>query len=246
MIGWVKLHRKVLHSDMYRSLTSKQRDVMLTCILLANHSENDWEFDGKIYKCKPGQFITSLQKIADFCGKDVKVQSVRTALLKLEKWGFLTNESTKQNRLITICKWETYQQIENEANKEDNSQLTNDQQSVNKRLTTNKNDKNVENDNNNKRAFAADANKSLDEYRELLRQVIQSKSISRDQLFMANRIDLERKNEIWTDFLKNSIINVPLIEDEKHVWNTFKKFIQDNGEKYKVGKKSGVNNFKGF
>lgn len=145
MIGWIKIHRKILHSDMYRSLNSKQRDVLITCLLLANHTENEWEFDGSIFKCKPGQFVTSLQKISDFCGKDVKVQSVRTSLLKLEKWGFLTNKSTKANRVITICKWDTYQQKEKSTNNDDNSQPTNDQQTTNKDLTTNKNEENLSN-----------------------------------------------------------------------------------------------------
>lgn len=242
MEGWIKLHRKVLFSDMYRSLNSKQRDVMTTCLLLANHSENEWEFSGDIYKCKPGQFITSLQKIADFCGNDVKVQSVRTALLKLEKWGFLTNKSTRQNRLITICKWDTYQKKEDGSNKDANSQPTNDQQTSNKQLTTNKNDKNLKNDNNNK-AFAADANKDLKEYRVYLHECIKEKQASRDTLFMQCKIDLTRRNEIWEDFVNNSVTNIPLIEDDKHAWNSFKKFIIDNQKTYN---KNGKANFTGF
>lgn len=143
MVGWIKLHRKILHSDMYRSLNSKQRDVMYTCLLLANHAGKEWEFGGDIYNCQPGQFVSSLQKISDFCASDVKVQSVRTALLKLEKWGFLTNESTKVNRLITICKWDTYQKSEDDTNKEPNNDPTKHQQSINKDLTTNNNVNNL-------------------------------------------------------------------------------------------------------
>jgi hypothetical protein len=39
--GWIKIYRKVLDSDMYIHLTSKQRDVMLVCLLLANEK---WQF----------------------------------------------------------------------------------------------------------------------------------------------------------------------------------------------------------
>ncbi len=124
MTGWLKLHRKLLDSNMYKSLNSKQRDVLFACLMLTNHSENEWEFNGQIFKCKPGQFVTSLDSIAKNCGADVKVQSVRTALLKLEKWSFLTNESTKTGRLITICKWGAYQQDEKPTNKADNKDLT--------------------------------------------------------------------------------------------------------------------------
>ena len=139
--GWVKLHRKIRESSMYKSLNSKQRDVLMQCLMMANHEENEWEFKGEIFKCKPGQFITSLSHIAKKCAHDVKIQSVRTCLLKFGKWQFLTNESTSTGRLITICKWDTYQCGEESTNKETNKRLTNDQQTTNKRLTTNKNDK---------------------------------------------------------------------------------------------------------
>jgi len=39
--GWIKLHRKILNSDMYRSLNSKQRDVMITLLLMATTKRSD-------------------------------------------------------------------------------------------------------------------------------------------------------------------------------------------------------------
>ena len=146
MEGWIKLHRKIQGSNMYKNLNAKQRDVLMQCLLLANHQENDWEWQDEIFRCKPGQFITSLQNLSKKCAHDVKVQSVRTALLKLEKWHFLTNESTKTGRLITVMNWHRYQNQDEETNKETNKELTKLQQSSNKALTTNKNVKNVKND----------------------------------------------------------------------------------------------------
>jgi len=145
MQGWIKLHRKIQGSQMFKSLNSKQRDVMINCLLMANHEDNEWEWNNEIYECKPGQFLTSLENIKNKCANDVKVQSVRTALLKLEKWGFLTNKSTKTGRLITICKWDSYQIIESNSNNQLNKELTKSQQSSNKELTTNKNEKNEKN-----------------------------------------------------------------------------------------------------
>lgn len=144
--GWIKLYRKLLDSDMYKNLNSKQKVIMLTCLLLANHERNKWEFDGEVYEVKSGQFITSLEKLKEKCGKDISVQNVRTALLKLEKWGFLTNKSTKTGRLITVVNWELYQGNNDEDNKDINKELTKHQQRANKELTTNKNDKNDKND----------------------------------------------------------------------------------------------------
>lgn len=110
---------------------------MINLLLMANHEENTWIFDGKEYNLKPGQMITSLEGIKEKCAKDVSIQNIRTCLLKLEKGGFLTNKSTNKNRLITIENWELYQS--NSKNQQTNSQASN------KHLTTNKNVKNEKN-----------------------------------------------------------------------------------------------------
>ena len=131
---------------MYKTLTSIQRDIFISLLLLANHLEKTWEWKGETYTCKPGQFITSLESIKKLCSKNVKTQNIRTALDKFMKWSFLTNESTKTGRLITILNWETYQVELKETNKDANKELTKNQQRANKELTTNKNVKNVKND----------------------------------------------------------------------------------------------------
>jgi hypothetical protein len=155
MAGWIKLHRKLQQSPMYRALNCKQRDVFIQCLLLANHTENEWEWGAVIYKIEPGQFITSLESIASVCSKDVSVQSVRTALLKLERWGFLTNKSTKTGRLISITNWYSYQGTDEPTNKDTNRRLTNGQQTANKHLTANKNVKNVKNEKKVKNNYTA-------------------------------------------------------------------------------------------
>ena len=108
-------------------------------------------------------------------------------------------------------------------------------------LTVNDNVNGNVNVNNNK-AFVADANKDQKHYRQYLHTLVKEKQVSRDQLFNNNKIDYELRNTLWEDFIKNSIINVPLIEDEKHAWNTFKKFIIDNKLNYQVKQ----SDFKGF
>lgn len=129
--GWIKLHRKIKESPLYKDLNSKQRDILINLLLEVNHKSKKWIFKGEEFEVKAGQMITSLESIANMCAKDVTVQNVRTCLLKLEKYGFLTNKSTNQNRLITIVNWALYQ------NEEEKQQAN--QQAVNKQLTTNKN-----------------------------------------------------------------------------------------------------------
>jgi len=139
--GWIKLHRKLLDSDMWKCLSLKQKDIMITCLLLANHKSNQWEFDGKIYTVKPGEFITSYHNLANHCDKSVSISSVRTAMAKLEKWNFLTRTSTSKSTKITICNWKTYQETRTADRTITDKQTAHGPQTGRKRMTTNKNDK---------------------------------------------------------------------------------------------------------
>ena len=147
-LGWVKLHRALLDKTIWINSTAEQKTILITLLLMANHEPNQWEWKGKKYTVKSGEFITSLEKIVAKCGKGITTQNVRSALKRFENLQFLTNESTKQNRLIKIENWGLYQDEENQPNKATNKEVTNDQQRINKEVTTNKNDKNDKNDKN--------------------------------------------------------------------------------------------------
>ncbi|SET76611.1 hypothetical protein SAMN05216389_12615 [Oceanobacillus limi] len=142
MQGWIKLHRELLNKPIWLESTPEQKSILVTLLMMANHKEKEWEWKGQKFKAEPGQFVTSLEKIAFKSGKGVSMQNVRTAIKRFERYNFLTNKSTNKNRLITIVNWEIYQDVENEPNKQSNKQLTSNQQAVNKQLTTNKNVKN--------------------------------------------------------------------------------------------------------
>ena len=140
--GWIKLYRDLIGKAIWTLSTPEQKVILITLLLMANHEAKDWEWKGRRFICKPGQMVTSLEAIAKEAGKGVSIRNVRTALERFQNFGFLTNESTKQSRLITICNWESYQKIEEQADKQTDKRLTNDRQTGDKRVTTNKNDKN--------------------------------------------------------------------------------------------------------
>lgn len=148
--GWIKLYRDLLDKPIWLLSTPEQKTILITLLLMANHSENEWEFKGVKHIVEPGQFITSLDSIKEKAGKGISIQNIRTALQRFEKYEFLTSDPTNKNRLITICNWDSYQAEKDEANKQINKQLTSNQQAANKQLTTNKNDKNNKNDNKSK------------------------------------------------------------------------------------------------
>ena len=76
MSGWIKVHRRILNSVFYKSLLGKQRDVIITILLMADHEEKEWIYKGKKYKTFPGQVFSSLQGIANMCGKDCTRETV--------------------------------------------------------------------------------------------------------------------------------------------------------------------------
>ena len=122
----------------WQNSSSEQKTILITILMLANHQTKEWEWQGSKFVVNPGQFISSLDSIAKKSGKDISIQNVRTALKKFEKYDFLTDESTKTGRLITIVNWKVYQEDDEEVTEA----LTKSQQSTNKGLTPNKNDKN--------------------------------------------------------------------------------------------------------
>lgn len=136
--GWVKLYRGILDKPIWTESTAEQKVVLVTLLMMANHREKQWEWRGKPFTARPGQFVTSLPVLVGKCGKNCSIQKMRTALKRFERYGFLTNESTPHNRLITLVNWEVYQ-----GKAETVTALsTNEQQTANNHLTTNKNVKN--------------------------------------------------------------------------------------------------------
>jgi hypothetical protein len=201
MSNWIKLHRKIQDSTMYRSLNAKQRDILIQCLILANYEECEWEYRNEPYKCKPGQFITSLPSLQKCCAKDVSIQNIRTCLLILCKWHFLTCESTKQNRLITIIKWEQYQNGDVKLT----GKSTDGQQATNRQLT------------------------SIEEYKKIRREYMYSlfydHQLSLIPIWIEKYPDTEKDTILYTDFVnwlfgKNKYlrrdIDETIIDTKKH------------------------------
>jgi hypothetical protein len=143
--GFIYLWRKLLDSVDWKCSTPEQKVILITLLTMANHKENKWEWHGKEFGVKPGQFVTSLASIRKAAGLGISQQNVRTAIARFKKLKFLTNHSTNRGRLITIINWARYQNKETHANIEANKQLTSTSQAANKQLTPNNN---VNNDNN--------------------------------------------------------------------------------------------------
>lgn len=134
MSGWIKIHRKFLDWEWFNK--SEAVHLFLYMVLKANHKDNKWQGND----VKRGQFISSLGNISSATG--ITIQQIRTILKKLEKTNEIKVKSTSQFTIVTICKYECYQDEEETTNKP----TTNHQQTTNKQSTTNKNDKKEKNE----------------------------------------------------------------------------------------------------
>lgn len=150
-IGYVKLHRELASKPIWLKSTAEQKVILITLLMMANFKSNQWEWSGEKFEVLPGQFVTSLDSIAKECGTGISIQNVRTALARFEKLDFLTNESTKNGRLITIANWTLYQDTNKEPNIVDNKDLTKTSQRPNKDLTPKEESNNVNNDKKEKK-----------------------------------------------------------------------------------------------
>ena len=111
---------------------------------MVNFASAEWEWQGQKFSVQPGQTITSLQHIAERCGKGVNAGNVRGALDRFVKLGFLANESTKTGRLLTVVNWGTYQYLDDERCAADCKDLTKAMQSDCKGSASNKKNKKEE------------------------------------------------------------------------------------------------------
>lgn len=124
MGGWVKLYRILLDKPIWRQSTPEQKVILITLLLMANHEPCEWEWRGKKFVVQPGQFVTSLSAIQKRCGSGVSIRNIRTALSRFEKFEFLTVESSKGGRLISILNWAHYQGFNNHTNKPSDRRVT--------------------------------------------------------------------------------------------------------------------------
>ncbi len=136
--GFIVLSKKMLKWGWYHDNNTKILFIHL--LLTANWEEKEWQG----IEIKRGQIITSIGHLAQQA--NLSIQQVRTSLNKLISTNEITKSTTNKYTIITIKNYRKYQ----DHNKQNNIQITNEQQTNNKQITTTKPRKpyNQENHNN--------------------------------------------------------------------------------------------------
>lgn len=193
--GYICLFRKFTNWEWYDDANTMR--VFLHCLLSANHKDNKW----RGILIQKGSFITSVSKLSH--SLKLTPQQIRTCINKLKSTNEITCKTTSSFTLITVNKWNLYQQ----NNKQDNKSITNEQQTDNKRVTTNNNDNNDNNENNENNFLAEKPKtKTIDPYCNKYQQefIKTYKDIFGCKCFL-NTIDLNKLTELATihdDFIE--------------------------------------------
>lgn len=170
--GYIKLHRQLLDWEWWDD--SKMVQIWVYFLLRANYQDSVWHG----ITIPSGSFIASL----DMISKDthLSVREVRTCLNKLKTTGEVTIKTTNRYSIITICKYDIYQFVNDDSDKP-NDTLP-DKQETSKRQTR---DKQATTDNNNK------------EYKETKEEIIkENTNVSKKKDFSLDKAREDLKSSI--------------------------------------------------
>ena len=127
--GWVKIFRRFLKWEWYDD-THMVR-LFLHILLKANYEDRRWH--GMVIK--RGQMVTSSLRLAQ--ETHISRQSIRTCLARLRDTQEITTLSTNKYIIITVCRFDSYQVVNDVDQPTNNQQLTNKQPTTNQQLTSN-------------------------------------------------------------------------------------------------------------
>lgn len=136
MSGWIKIDRAISNHWTWKDASYLKAWIAL--LLVANHEEKKVLIHGELLICKRGQTIMSLSNLAKLFGKEWSIQRVRTFLKLLSDDTMIELEGLRKTTRVTICKYDSYQSIQ----QTDNKQTTSKQYSNNIQTTTTKESKN--------------------------------------------------------------------------------------------------------
>ncbi|UOQ94060.1 DnaD domain protein [Halobacillus shinanisalinarum] len=115
MQGWIKLHRKILHSEIFEN--EKMLKVFIYCLTKSSHKEAETRVGRQKVQLEPGQFIFGRKKAS--AELNMNESTVRDYLKILQEDGVITIHSTNKYSVITVDNWAIYQ-----SNEEDDDNKT--------------------------------------------------------------------------------------------------------------------------
>ena len=119
MTGWIKLHRKIIESELYpKSREFTKYEAWLDLLMVANHSEKTTIVGNEVLSCKRGQSIRSVESYQKRWNW-TRAQ-VRCFFDLLEKLKMISREATSKTTILSICNYDTYQGEQPTDNQQEN------------------------------------------------------------------------------------------------------------------------------
>ena len=115
MEGWIKIHRKIL-DNLIICKDSETFSIWLYLLLNATHQETSAIFKGKKIILKSGQLITGILSISKKL--TINQNKVQRTLKCFETDKQIEQQTSNQNRLITILNWDKYQSTDKQNDKQ--------------------------------------------------------------------------------------------------------------------------------
>jgi len=138
MEGWIKLHRALLESDIWKSEEFSRGQAWVDLLLLANHKDSYFMKRGNKIDVKRGQIGHSMKALSDRWRWSVG--KVNRFLKMLENEKQISIKKTQITTILTVIKYSEYQQ--------DEKQTKNRRKTDGKQTETYKNDNNDNNEKN--------------------------------------------------------------------------------------------------
>lgn len=136
---WIKLHRSLTDWEWFNK--SEMVHIFIYLLLKASYEDKLWQ--GK--RIKRGQVVTTRKAMSVDLG--LSEQTIRTCLERLVDSKEIKTKATNKYTLITICKYDSYQDKTEDSNNESTNTAPYEQPSDNHQLTTSKEIKEVKNNN---------------------------------------------------------------------------------------------------
>lgn len=135
---FIKIFRSLINWEWYDDINTCRLFIHL--LLKVNYINTKWRW----IEIKKGERLTSYWNLSSEIG--ISVMQIRTCLKKLKSTGEITIKTTNNYTLIKLNNYDKY----NWDNTQVNNPITNEQQTDNNQITTNKESKNIKKEKNNK------------------------------------------------------------------------------------------------
>lgn len=114
MVGFIKLHRKLQEWEWYNK--SEMVHLFIHLLINANSKDKPWQ---KIV-VKRGQLVTGFSSLSEKTG--ISIRTLRTCFERLKSTGELSVKTTNKYSVVTICKYDDYNDSISKTDKQNDTQ----------------------------------------------------------------------------------------------------------------------------